>query len=85
MTDSLLTVRISSAAKSKLELIAKETKRSKSFLAAAAIDRFIEEEARIIEGIRAGLKDAKAGRVTSHEEAMKAIRATIGRAEKRRG
>ncbi|MCI0467016.1 MAG: hypothetical protein L0Y57_08435 [Beijerinckiaceae bacterium] len=70
--------------KSKLELIAKETKRSKSFLAAAAIDRFIVEEAKIIEGIRAGLKDANAGRVTSHEVAMKTIRATISQAENRR-
>lgn len=81
MTDALLTVRISSAAKAKLELLAKDTKRSKSFLAAEAISRFIEEEAQIIEGIRAGLEDAKAGRITSHEDAMKAIYATIDRAE----
>ena len=68
MTDALLTVRISSDTKAQLELLAKDTKRSKSFLAAEAIGRFIEEEAQIIEGIRAGLEDAKAGRVTSHED-----------------
>ncbi|HTV33507.1 MAG TPA: CopG family transcriptional regulator [Methylocella sp.] len=83
MTDALLTVRLSSATKEKLELLAKDTKRSKSFLAAEAITRFIEEQAQIIEGIRAGLEDAKAGRVTSHEDAMKTIYATIDKANKR--
>lgn len=81
MTDSLLTVRISGDTKIKLELLAKDTKRSKSFLAAEAIGRFIEQESQIIEGIRAGLEDAKAGRVTSHEDAMKTIYATIDRAK----
>jgi len=81
MTDALLTVRISSEAKAKLELLARDTKRSKSFLAAEAINRFVEEEAKIIEGIQAGLEDAKAGRVTSHEDAIKTIHATIERAK----
>jgi predicted transcriptional regulator len=84
MTDALLTVRISSDAKAKLELLAKATKRSKSFLAAEAIGRFIDDEVQTIEGIRAGLEDAKAGRVTPHEDAMKTIYATIDRVERDR-
>lgn len=72
-----ITIRVPAEVRSQLELIAKSTQRTKSFLAAQAISRFVETELQIVEGIKAGLTDVEAGRVVSHGEAMKRIRATI--------
>ncbi|MDX8440436.1 CopG family ribbon-helix-helix protein [Mesorhizobium australafricanum] len=79
-----MTIRVSSETKKKLERIATDTRRSKSFLAAEAVSDYVDRELEIIEGIKRGLADAKAGRLVSHDEAMIEIDATIEAAETKR-
>jgi predicted transcriptional regulator len=79
-----MTIRVSPETKRKLERIAGETRRSKSFLAAEAVSAYVERELEIIDGIRRGMADAEAGRVVSHDEAMAEIHAVIDAAEAKR-
>lgn len=79
-----MTIRVSPETKRKLERIAGETRRSKSFLAAEAVSAYVERELEIIDGIRRGMADAEAGRVVPHDEAMAEIHAEIDAAEAKR-
>ena len=79
-----MTIRVSPETKSKLERIAADTRRSKSFLAAEAVSAYVERELEIIDGIRRGMADAEAGRVVPHDEAMAEIHAVIDAAEAKR-
>jgi predicted transcriptional regulator len=61
MADSAtLTVRVPQKTKKRLEALAKNTKRSKSFLAAEAITAYLETEAWQVERIKAAIKNADA-------------------------
>ena len=84
MTDTTITVRVSSDLRERLEEIARHTRRSKSFLANEAIERYVQSESEIIEGILRGMEDVRAGRVVSHDEAMRRLRATVARAGRKR-
>jgi predicted transcriptional regulator len=77
-----VTVRLSPETKSRLEDLASQTRRSKSFLAGEAIVDYVERELKIVEGIKRGMADIEAGRTVPHDEAMRRIRATIERAAK---
>ena len=77
-----VTVRLDIATKARLDELAQHTRRTKSFLAGEAIADYVERELAIVEGIKRGLADIEAGRVTSHEDAMQRIRSTIARAQK---
>ena len=72
-----ITIRVPAEVRTQLERIAQSAQRTKSFLAAQAISRFVESEAQIIDGIESGLADIEAGRVVPHADAMKRIRETI--------
>ncbi len=77
-----VTVRLNPATKLRLEELAQQTRRTKSFLAGEAIADYVERELAIVEGIKRGMADVEAGRVVPHEEAMRRIRATIERVGK---
>jgi len=79
-----MTIRVSPETKSKLERIAADTRRSKSFLAAEAISAYVERELEIIDGIKRGMADAEAGRVIPHEQAVAEMRAVIEDAKRRK-
>ena len=79
-----MTIRVSPETKQKLERIAGETRRSKSFLAAEAVSAYVERELDIIDGIRRGMADVAAGRVLPHDEAMAELHAVIDAAEAKR-
>jgi predicted transcriptional regulator len=82
MTDTAtMSIRLSSDTKERLERLADQMKRSKSYLAAEAIAIYVERELEIVEGIEQSLSDMKADRVVPHAEAMRQLRATV---EKRR-
>jgi predicted transcriptional regulator len=69
MTSSTtMTIRVSRDIKQKLQRIANDTRRSKSFLAAEAVSAYVDRELEIIDGIKRGLADVGAGRVISHEQ-----------------
>ena len=79
-----MTIRISTETKLKLERIAADTRRSKSFLAAEAVSAYVDRELEIIEGIKRGMTDAATGRVVPHDEAMAEIDDIIEAAEVKR-
>ena len=87
MSDSTtLTIRITTDVKEKLGRLARDSRRSKSFLAAEAIAAYVERELEITEGVQRGLADIEAGRVVSHDEAMAEIYDLIDAADRdRRG
>ena len=76
-TSTTMTIRVSSETKLKLERIAADTRRSKSFLAAEAVSAYVDRELEIIEGIKRGMADAAAGRVVPHDDAMAEVDAVI--------
>jgi RHH-type transcriptional regulator, rel operon repressor / antitoxin RelB len=71
MSTETLSIRIDSAMKEKLEALAEQTQRSKSFLAAEAIAAYVELESWQIGEIEAGIADDETGRVVNHEEVKK--------------
>ena len=81
-TTTTISIRISSDLKDKLDRLAKGTQRSNSFLAARAIETYVDRELEIVEGILRGIEDVKAGRVVPHEEVMAEARRMIGEVEK---
>lgn len=72
-----MTIRVRPDVKEKLDRIAADTRRSKSFLAGEALAAYVERELAILEGIQLGLEDMKAGRLVPHEQAMQEVRAVI--------
>ena len=76
-TSTTMTIRVSSETKLKLERIAADTRRSKSFLAAEAVSAYVDRELEIIEGIKRGMADAAAGHVVPHDDAMAEVDAVI--------
>ena len=72
-----MTIRIGQDLKDKLERLADQTRRSRSYLAADAVARYVERELAIVEGIERGWADVEAGRVVAHEAAMDEVDALI--------
>lgn len=77
-----LTIRLTPEAKEQLNHLAQVTHRTKSFLAAEAIAKYVSRESEIIGGIERGLADMKAGRLVPHDEAMARLEKTIAAAER---
>jgi len=83
-TSTTMTIRVRPDVKEKLDRIAADTRRSKSFLAGEAVAAYVERELEIIDGIKRGMTDAATGRVVSHDDAMAEIYAVIDAAEAKR-
>ncbi|MBY3295222.1 ribbon-helix-helix protein, CopG family [Rhizobium laguerreae] len=79
-----MTIRVRPDVKEKLDRIAADTQRSKSFLAGEAVAAYVERELEIIEGIKRGMADAEAGRVIPHEQAVGEMRKVIEDAKRRK-
>lgn len=65
-----MTIRVTPDLKERLERLAQDTQRSKSYLAVEAVEAYVNRELQIIDGIQRGLADGDAGRVTSHVDVM---------------
>lgn len=65
-----MTIRVTPDLKEKLGRLAESTRRTKSYLAAEAVEAYVNRELQIIEGIQRGLTDMEAGRVTPHDQVM---------------
>lgn len=81
-SSSALTVRLSPEIKKRLGWLAEQTKRTSSYLAGEAIADFVDRELAIVWGIKGGLEDMNAGRVTPHRTAMRRLRASVERTGK---
>ncbi|MCF7702115.1 CopG family ribbon-helix-helix protein [Loktanella sp. M215] len=68
-----MTIRLDPQFKEKLGRLAEGTQHSRSFLAAVAVEAYVNRELAIIEGIERGLADIEAGRTVSHDDAMASI------------
>ncbi|MGO4287717.1 CopG family ribbon-helix-helix protein [Bosea sp. TAB14] len=79
-----MTIRVSAETKRKLERIATDTRRSKSFLAGEAVSAYVDRELEIIEGIKRGLGDVEAGRVVAHDQVTAEARQIVADARLRK-
>ena len=62
-----------------LDRIERVTNRDRSSLIGEALAEYASREACIIEGVERGLDDVRAGRVSSHEDAMRRLHETVDR------
>ncbi len=77
-----ISIRVSTTTKKKLDAIAKSRKRSKSFLAAEAIENYISVEEQQLQQIEEGLADIEAGRTIPHEQVVAWLKSWGKRTEK---
>jgi predicted transcriptional regulator len=84
MSSTTMTIRVSADIKEKLDRLAADTRRSRSFLAAEAVSAYVARELAIVEGINEGLEDIRKGRTVSHEEAMSELSSVIDAAKRDR-
>jgi predicted transcriptional regulator len=75
-----MTIRVTPSLMEKLGRQAHDTRRTRSYLAAEAVESYVNRELQIIEGIQRGLADMTTGKVTPHNEAMDRIDAAIAMA-----
>jgi predicted transcriptional regulator len=69
-----LSIRIDSETKKRLDLLAKRSRRSKSFLAAEAISAYVQLEEWQLGQIQDGLAHLDSGRIVSHHRVEKWLR-----------
>ena len=74
LTSTTLSVRLNANLKDRLERLAQRTKRSRSFLAAEAIERYVEAEDWQLEEIAAGLAELDSGKMVEHAKVAKWLR-----------
>ncbi len=67
----ILSIRLDTETKKRLDALAQRSKRSRSLLAAEAIAQYVETEEWQAGEIRAGLVDLDEGRAVSHEKVSK--------------
>lgn len=77
-----MTIRVPLETKERLDRLSQNTRRSRSFLAAEAVTRYVESEADIVDGILRGIEDMKEGRTVSHEDAMDELQAIVDEARR---
>ena len=68
MSSSTFTVRVDTAAKKRLEKLAKNTGRSRSFLAAEAINEYLDINEWQVAGIKAAIESADRGEFVPHDQ-----------------
>jgi predicted transcriptional regulator len=68
MANTTVTARLDTRTKEKLDLLAKTTARSKSFLISEAIRAYVKEQAWQIDAINEGIEQADAGNFASNKE-----------------
>lgn len=68
MSSSTFTVRVDTAAKKRLEKLAKNTGRSRSFLAAEAINEYLDINEWQVAGIKAAIESADRGEFIPHDQ-----------------
>lgn len=84
MSSTTMTIRVSTDLKERLDRLAADTRRSRSFLAAEAVEAYVAKELAIVDGINEGLADIRNGRTVTHDDAMAELNAAIDAAERER-
>lgn len=81
MTETL-SIRLDSDIRQRLDALARQSKRSKSFLAAEAIAAFVAQEEWQLGEIKAGMAELDAGQSVSHDEVTGWLRTWGAKKEK---
>ena len=81
----ILNVRLAPETLRKLDALAAATRRTRSFIANEALEAWINREIEIIEDLRVGLEEVRAGKGIPHERAMRDVDLAVERAVKRNG
>ncbi|WLS01570.1 CopG family ribbon-helix-helix protein [Shinella oryzae] len=82
MNSTTMTIRVSEDLKERLDRLAADTRRSRSFLAAEAVEAYVARELAIVDGINAGIDDVAGRRTVAHDDAMAELKAVIDGAER---
>jgi RHH-type transcriptional regulator, rel operon repressor / antitoxin RelB len=82
MTETL-SIRIDSETKRRLDLLARRSRRSKSFLAAEAIAAYVQTEEWQLGEIQAGLRDLDGADVVSHQKVATWLKSWGTRSERK--
>ena len=82
-SSEILTLRLSPAVSRRLGKLSKATERTRSRLAAEAIERYLDDQAWQVEAIEEGVRSAEAGELRNHSE-VKAWVEGWGKAKGRR-
>jgi predicted transcriptional regulator len=72
---TVLTTRVSAELSARIDELAKETERSRAWVIAKALERYVDDELEFIGAIREGERDIAEGRFVSHDELVAEIRA----------
>lgn len=78
-----ITIRIPVHLKEKLDRLAGLTERSRTYLAAQALEQYVGYELEIVESMRRGIEDYEAGRYFTNEEVFAGAREIIAKAKRR--
>lgn len=65
---AVLTTRVPAELSERIDLLAQELDRSRAWVIAKAVQRYVDEELEFIEAIREGERDIEAGRTFTQEE-----------------
>jgi len=73
---AVLTTRVPAELSARIDELARELERSRAWIVAKAVERYVEEELELIEAIREGERDIEEGRFFTQEqvEAMFAVK-----------
>lgn len=74
MSSATFTVRVDANVKKRLEKLAKSTGRSRSFLAAEAINEYLDVNEWQVAGVKHAIEEADRGELTPHDQ----VRAWVG-------
>ena len=80
-SSTTLTVRLDSSVKKRLAAVAAHTRRSKSFLAAEAIEEYLAVQEWQINAIKQGIEAADRGKLVSHDRVKAWVRSLGSRRE----
>ncbi len=78
MQSSVLTIRVSPETREQLEKLARATQRSKSYLAAEAIEKYLALEAWQVAEVEQALREADAGEFASEDELAAVLKKHAG-------
>jgi predicted transcriptional regulator len=79
-----ITVRIPADLKQRLDRLSELTRRSRSYLAAEALDAYARSELEIVDGMLESMEDFEAGRFHTRDEMIAATEEAISAARKRK-
>jgi predicted transcriptional regulator len=78
-----LSIRLDPEVRQRLEALARQSKRSKSFLAAEAIAAFVAQEEWQLAEVEAGIAEVEAGQSVPHDEVVGWLKSWGSKKEKR--